>query len=606
MIDGAEESGPVAQQRAIMSPAFQRARAAASARASSLMQYAGRMSQDRKALLALAAMAFVACYLRFLEFGLYEDDLNQTRFWSYTAAEMASHFQRLIGSGAGGRPLGQFFLHGGFWAGFNIGGAAGSLPLLYAVSFAVLVTNAFLTFKISKAVAPVAIALLAGFAYILYPADALKITIVRGLAVQPSLTFGLGAILFYINKRYVAAYFFAVLALGVYEFGILPFLTAPFFIHEGWRTKIIRFLAHGAISAGVIGAVVLIRLKFAAGHLTEIAPLSNAELLHRFYVAWTAGPWTSAKAYFTMPAAFFRDFELWQLIVVAAVFAISLQCLKASWRDAPARATAGAGTAGSLAERANRLFGQPNPYRLIIAGIAAWVIAYSMAVSDSRYPPTTEFGRVTSVHTGATFGASLTFAGVVWLIADLIKRFGGEPKRIVVPVVAFYFSLLGGFQAVVQSKCIASWQLQQHLWRQIVSEVPDWQDGTVVIVGYPKSPNSRYVYTMSWATWITAKNMLRFPAEWKLDPIVVFEPQLAYNISEVKGGRLWLKRWPLLDTMPVNPKKLIYFSVQPGNVLKREQGKFSYKNLTVELSAPAPAAEFERQPLYDVLIGKRD
>ncbi len=547
----------------------------------------------------LAALAFVACYLRFLEFGLYEDDLNQTRFWTYTPGRMWEYVLDLFARGAGGRPVGLTFLRAGFWAGYSIGG----IPILYLMGFAVFAANAFLTFKIVKAIAPASIALLAAMMFVFYPADALKFTIVRGLAVQPSLTFGLGAILCFIYGRNIIAYILSVLALAVYEFGFLPFLLAPFFILEGWRAKIWTVARHAVLAGAVLGGVILVRLQFATGHLDDLTPLSKAELINRFFVAWTTGPWTSLNAFITMPRAFFRDFEQWHLIIVLFVLVLSWASLRAFWTEPdqiakPVEAT----PKKTWSERFDALFGEKNATLLILIGIAAWIVGYSMAVSESRFPPDKVFGRTTSVHTGATFGVALTFAGLVWLVSDGVRRLGLNPRNVVVPVVAAYLAVLGGFQGVVQSKVIQSWELQQTVWRQIMAQVEDWRDGTVVIVGYDRAPNTRYVYTQSWATQVIAENSFYFPKEWKQPPTIVFYPQLRYY-SEVRNGELWLRYRPWFEKQPVDPEKLIYLSVSGKHNLKREQDKFEFREFSTKLSPPGPVVEIERKPLYDVLVG---
>lgn len=551
---------------------------------------------------ALALMTFFACYLRVFSFGLYEDDLNQTRFWAYPAAQMGDYIVKLFTSGAGGRPIGLTFLRGGFWAGNQLGG----MPVLYFMGFLVFVSNALMTYKIARYVAPAAIAALAGFMFVLFPADALKFTVVRGLAVQPSLTFGLGAMLFYINRRYIAAYGFAALAVGVYEFGILPFLTAPFFIFESWREKLRRVLVHGALCAGVLGGIILARLQFAAaGHLDELTPLSKQALFERFFTAWTSGPWTSLKGFWGKPQAFFRDFENWQLIVVIAVAAIAIFVLRSLWTDDAESQTLNSAENKSLSERLDDFFSKPNPYWLLIAGVIAWVVAYSMALSESRYPPTKDFGRTTSVHTAATFGASIAFAAFVWISATWTKALGANPKKFLIPIVAAYLSTLGGFHAVVQQACVDSWALQEKWWRQINAQVDDWRDGTVVIVDYRRAPNTRYVYSMSWATQVIAENMFYFPKNWKHPPTTVFANQLT-PYAEVIDGKLMMKRRPWFEKTEVRPDQIIFFKVGENDTLTRSQGIFQFKDFRIKVSPPGPAAEFETKPLYDFIIGDAD
>lgn len=556
---------------------------------------------------ALSLTAIFALYFRMPEFGLYEDDLNQTRFWGRSFAEMSEYVAELFASGAGGRPIGLTLLRGGFWAGDRLGG----VPTLYAVGFLVIVTNAFLTFKIARMIAPASIAILAGLMFIVFPADTLKFSIVRGLAVQPSLTLGLGAILLYRDRRFILAYALAALSVGVYEFGILPFFVAPFLILEPWRSKLRRVVAHISALAGVMAAIILLRMKFAPGHLTELSPLSADELVEKFVVALTIGPWTSFKGFFSKPQTFLQELEPWHLVVVAGVMAVSIWGLRRLWREDWLAAHFTEPGRLPFETRVENFFGRPSPWLLIFVGVAAWVISYSMAISESRFPPDVAFGRTTSVHTAATFGASLTFAGLIWLAFRSMARAGMNPKRVAAPIVAFYLAILGGFHAVVQSNCIESWVLQKKLWRQIVEQTPDWQDGTVIIIDYPSAPNNRYVYTMSWATAVVAQNMFEFPRYWKDAPTVVFTTQLT-TTAEVINGQLWLLRrstWPRdgrVYNARVDPKKVIVFRVYSGDMLKREQSLYQFRNWKVRPGPRGRPAAFATKPLYDLLVGDPD
>ncbi len=553
-------------------------------------------TRNAKVAAFLLLLTFVACYLRFTQFGLYEDDLNQARFWAYTPGEMLDYIIYLFESGGGGRPIGLTMLRSGFMAGFHMGG----LDALYMMGMLVFVTNAFLTYKITESIAPPMIALAAGMMFVLFPADALKITIVRGLAVQPALTFGLGGILFYIHRRYIAAYLCAILALTTYEFGLLPFLFAPFFVLEDFRAKLIRLATHGLVTGGILGAIVIIRLSTkASGHLSELTDLTWADRIGRILTALHLGPWTSLKAYWIMPRSFFNDFEPWHLIVATFVAAASYIGLRIMANAPDLKASAPSPGKGHFLDR---VFSEKNVTLLLLIGIAAWIVAYAMAISDSRFPPTKQFGRTTSVHTAATIGASMTFAALVWGLTLLSKRIRLEPKFTVWPMVAAYLAVLGGFQAVVQSKVVDSWALQKTIWTQIVEQVDDWQDGTVIIIGYKRPPNTKYVYTMSWGTMVTANNMFEFPEDWEQPPTTLFIPQLNASYGDVRNGELYIKPLPWKELTKADPQKIIYFDVLPGNKLVRRFDKFKYKDYETELAPKGPAQDFKKKPLYDVLI----
>lgn len=559
-------------------------------------------TRDVKIAVFLWLMTFVTCYLRFTQFGLYEDDLNQARFWAYTPGEMLDYLIYIFESGGGGRPIGLTFLRGGFMGGYNLGG----LDALYMIGIFVFVSNAFLTYKITESIAPPVIALAAGLMFVLFPADALKFTVVRSFAVQPALTFGLGGILFYIHRRYIAAYLCAVLALATYEFGLLPFLLAPFFILEDFRSKVIRVAKHALVTGSILGTILFLRLTSqATGRLDDVVDLTWADRLDRLFTALYVGPWTSLQAFWIKPKAFFADFEAWHLIVfifVALSSYLGLRFMSKAPDLTVNRAVSLRGVEAARGHFLDRLFSEKNVTLLLLIGGAAWIVAYAMAITDSRFPPTKQFGRTTSVHTAATVGASMTFAAVVWALALLSKRFRFEPNFTAWPLVAAYLAILGGFQAVIQSKVIESWATQRLIWTQIDAQIDDWQDGTVVIVGYDRAPHTKYVYTMSWGTTVTASNMFEFPSRWEEPPTTLFTPQLKTSYGLIKDGDFYVKRLPWKEHTIVDPTKIIYFEVQPGNVLKRSFGEFRYLNYKTKLAPKGPAQKLKKKPLYDVLI----
>jgi hypothetical protein len=186
--------------------------------------------------------------------------------------------------------------------------------------------------------------------------------------------------------------------------------------------------------------------------------------------------------------------------------------------------------------------GGPLLYPLLL-GLAMFLTAYTFAISPEHYPPTAEFGRMTSVHLAASVGASLLFAAVCRWALDVAGRVRlGAPAAV---LVAGYFAVLVGFAFVVQRGFVAAHEAQRNYWTKVVRLCPDLEEGTTVLLE-GRFPNvGFYVLNSSWSDPLVLANVFQFPPSWKQPPALIRLPTDGSWRDAVEPGRenevVWTK-----------------------------------------------------------------
>jgi hypothetical protein len=219
-------------------------------------------ARDRQ-LLALAVLAvavFVAHFMRFAQFGFYEDD-----YWSVagsvglTARDVWARAQNYFELWPQGRPLNHLLptLLG------YVGGRLGGLEAMYALGAAWLVLNTWLVYRLALKLLPGAAALTAGVAYVLFPADTTRQLLIHVAHVQGAMTFSLVGLLLWRRGGVarVISYPVAGLSLLSFETAYIAFLCAPLIL--AGRAEFRRLFAWAVHAAGcslVMGLVVLARV----------------------------------------------------------------------------------------------------------------------------------------------------------------------------------------------------------------------------------------------------------------------------------------------------------------------------------------------------------
>ncbi|MBV9133131.1 MAG: hypothetical protein JO318_10545, partial [Chloroflexi bacterium] len=338
---------------------------------------------------AIAALAWLAQFHHFRDFGLYEDD-----YWfiseamgqppSYLAARLVKAFTTL----PQGRPFG-FFLPDLFsFIGDKLGGLSG----IYLVGFAIVVLNTFLCYQLLRTRAPLAPAAVGAAVFCLFPADTTKIFLTHDFQLQPSLTFALLSGLAYTSGRKPLAYIVGTGALLAYENAYLALFALPLFTVCHWNRELLKELArHVAILSAIVVGVVILRYLVGESRATSSVG-GVAAIVPPLLGSLVLGPARSLAGMFYGP---FKAIPTWDVETLAAA-AVAVVAFGAFFYRAPKIPTS-----------------RREPLQLVGAGAAMLVIGYALAFT--HFPPNALVGRGTSVHLGATLGMAVLATGVAWL-----------------------------------------------------------------------------------------------------------------------------------------------------------------------------------------------
>jgi hypothetical protein len=524
------------------------------------------------ALLAIAALAWLAQFHHFRDFGLYEDDywfISQAmgKDWTYLWSRFVTAFTTL----PQGRPFG-FFLPDLFsFVGDKIGGLAG----IYLVGFVIVTLNTFLCYRLLRTRVPLAPAAAGAAVFCLFPADTTKILLTHDFQLQPSLTFALLSALAYSAGRRPLAYVIATGALLSYENGYLALFALPLFTACRWDRQMLRELAkHVLILMAIVVGVVVLRYLVGETRATSSVGGVGA-ILPPLLGSLALGPTRSLAGMLYGPL---KAVPTWDIETLAAA----------------ALAFVGFGAFLWWAPRAPRRL--PDALRIAGSGAVMLVIAYALAFT--HFPPNALVGRGTSVHLGATLGMSVLAAGLAWVLLSLRPRLGAA-------LIAAYLALAVGYYVSIQRDFMRSWQLQRAFWQQVEACCSDLQDGTVLLYTLTSAEEPTFIFTNSWADPLILGETYSFPSSWKTPPRL-FSLTEWQNRVRLDGDHLdWsvpAATWDEYEDVLPQSNVILLTRDANGN-LQRATGTVSVAGgeLTLKPAAPAetwPPAQLH-QPLLD-------
>ena len=520
---------------------------------------------------AIAALAWLAQFHHFRDFGLYEDD-----YWfiseamgqppSYLAARLVKAFTTL----PQGRPFG-FFLPDLFsFIGDKLGGLSG----IYLVGFAIVVLNTFLCYQLLRTRAPLAPAAVGAAVFCLFPADTTKIFLTHDFQLQPSLTFALLSGLAYTSGRKPLAYIVGTGALLAYENAYLALFALPLFTVCHWNRELLKELArHVAIlSAIVIGVVIL---RYLVGESRATSSVGGvAAIVPPLLGSLVLGPARSLAGMFYGP---FKAIPTWDVETLAAA-AVALVAFGAFFYRAPKIPTS-----------------RREPLQLVGAGAAMLVIGYALAFT--HFPPNALVGRGTSVHLGATLGMAVLATGVAWLLL-------GARPGVAAAALAAYVALMVGYYVTIERDFVRSWQLQRAFWRDVEACCSDLQDGTVLLYTLTSAEEPTFIFTNSWADPLILGETYAFPRSWKTPPRL-FSLTEWQNRVRLDGDHFdWsvpAATWDeYVDVFPQN--NVILLTRGSDGKLERATGSVDVAGGVLTLKPPAAPQAWPPAQLYAPLL----
>jgi len=518
--------------------------------------------------LLLTSAVFLVHFLRFHEFGVYEDD-----FWS-VAAEMGQplkdlwfltifHFQHWYT----GRPLNHLLpiLLG------RVGYRLGGLQAIYAIGAAWLSINSFLTYAIARRLFPAIPSLVVGLAYVLFPADTTKVLLIHVAHVQGAMTFMLLGLLLWFREGWWRriGYLVAGISLLSYESAFLPFLCAPLLLPATKEKRPLRvWLEHIAACTLIIGVDAVIRVHTGDKRAVDTAG-NMGEALYRSITSLFIGPAASGASLFRSTFIGYENLDFpvlflaLGLLALITYVAVNLKiCTDSSSTSNP---------------------GQTR-HALLVGGAALITWSASYALTLTNYPPTQQMGRITSTHVAAGWPFALLAGSIAYFILGLRAR----ERRLASVGAGFAFVGLFSYHQYIQAEYVRSWGLEKQFWSQIVELAPDMDGSSVIVTGSPEPHISPVIGSNSWADDEACQRIFGVNAAGKLPHFAhlgILGPAVVFRKS---GSQVeWDPEYWGGPFITIDPANLILFKSDRGVLRRVETVDVSTGSLRTTRPIPA-------------------
>jgi hypothetical protein len=464
-------------------------------------------------LLILTGLFWVARYWHSPQFGLYEDDLTIIpSAFQYSFGSLMQYIgQYILNLSGHARPLSDSFIYLFSWTGWQAFGLWGA----YLVGFLITAANIALFYGLIYRVAGRSLALLSGFAYVLFSADTTQAFLTHSLGIQPSITLIWLAIHCYLSDRKLLAYLLAFIVLFSYELPFPLFLAAPLFLRPWNKSLVKQLLRHTLILATMILAVYLFRMAIGEGRTTS---LSIQELLFTPLLHMLQGPLVSLGTYLYRPFLAFRALDLEITLVIIPVFLITFFYLFQATKNSP-----GFDLRQLFLRRQNRDSGRPVPGevqslgRMFVTGLVLLVLAYPLTFTVQTM--TILNGRGTRVHTAAVAGAALLI-GVMTLL--IIRLFASRRywNSLAPAAIAAAFALLTAYGFIIQRDYVKAWQYQREFWTELLPLIQDAGDYNVILIDPQALKDTRQIGANYWNLPRVLYQLYDFTSEPSISPVV--------------------------------------------------------------------------------------
>lgn len=537
-----------------------------------------------------AALAYCAHFWYSGQFGVYEDDLDVfpgAAVWSW--ADVWHWIVARTLTLEHGRPV-SFAT----WVLLpRLGFLVGNLHAVYVVCSLVVAANAVLFYLLLRRCYGQSIALFGALTFVLFPADTTRAFLVHTNILQPAVLFFLIGAHCYLSGRYVLTYVMGFAILLSYESPFLPFLFLPLLRPTRVdRATVRRLVVHGGLCAALMATAVAVRLAVGESRMVEASSAAHS-VAYRVLTNFYLGPSTALKLFVTRAAGTVVQFGNARVRTPAAVaFVTIVSVVLLAFRH----------------PQTGRRGFRPLIHPLLV-GLAMFLTAYAFAISPEHYPPTAQFGRMTSVHLAATIGASLLFATLCQFAIQLAGR-----VHLRVPaalLISGYFAVLVGFAFVVQHGFVVAHDAQRNYWTKVVRLCPDLEDGTTVLLE-GRFPNaSWYALNTSWTDSLVLANLYQFPPTWKHPPALFRLPADGSWRDALRpaadGSLVWAK--PLFGSGPPHAGdplcdgKVILLRASRDQSIERVETTLSVQGHTLHCTAaPAFHHPYPPGPLYPLFV----
>ena len=580
-----------------------------------------RIPDTAKVFVLLAVTTWIAYFWHYASFGLYADDFMRVGgAMDLTWPEL----RRLLGDlllmrHGQGRPLHDGLIYLFSFIGLRLGG----LHVVYWIAYVLLTVNSFLFYTLLKRLfnQPV-FAVTGALAFCLFPAHTTQLWLTTTLGIQPSLTFLLLAIHYYLSRKKKVSYLFILGTLLCYETFFPVFLAAPL-LKKKWDYRLIRELVKHALIMGVMMICVVIIRKIFLGAVGVISDLDIMLTISRSINNQLYGPLVSMKMYLYRPVTVLRALigkesygELWlvlPLCFAGLVFVLSRLKFARLGNEHPLNIRLATMVDSKVLRlETTELF--KSLTKLALVGLIMLVLAYPLTLTTSANSLTSR------VHLAAVVGASILFACVCSGILFLARAY--RRKHLATVGLAAYFALLIGFGFCVQRDYQLAWEYQRAYWSDVITLIPDFDKETVLFHDMTGLKNPKYIapfHNLHQGSILST--IYQLPDDWKqAPPSNGFRTRSLWTNGYMLRPNWWEKRIVPAggDSFQLNPSVMRgsrkeNITIKSSNVifLEVEKGQLTRKTkpliingqefpLKSKLASGIPS--FEKGPLYDYLI----
>jgi hypothetical protein len=545
-------------------------------------------SRELLSVLVLGATVLVAHFMRFAQFGFYEDD-----YWAIanamgmTGSEFWAHAQNCFRAWPTGRPLNHLLPSLLSFVGVRLGG----VEAMYALAAGWLLLNAWLVYRIARGLLPSAAALAAGVTYVLFPPDTTRQLLVHVSHVQGAMTFSLLGLLLWrrggISR--MLSHPVAGLSLLTYETAYICFLCAPLLLAGATEfRRRLTWAAHAAGCSVVLGLVLLARALTGGAHSQAHEALGNpSQAAFRAFTSMYIGPYTDVKAFLHAFWEGGRHLDVW-----AVAGGLMISTLLVVWCSHHSAGEAGPGEADETAG------GQPyNFIPLQMKFLAVWSASYVLTLVN--YPPTQIVGRMTSTHTAAALPVAL-LAGSVYAAFAGRSRVWRTASHIL--IVAGLFLTLS-YNQFVQREYARAWQVQIHFWQQVFELCPDVDARTDILVTGGVDPEGSEIITAnSWADYHACRWLFGVDSNGdspRFGHLGVLQQALPFRRSD--SGVEWMPEYWGGPYLRIDSNNLILLRSEQGRLSRISSIDTSVGPLTTTRAVPAAVTS----SLFHALLRKR-
>ena len=535
-----------------------------------------------KNFILISLTSFIGNYVYFKNFGFYEDD------YFYITPNIENYFGDVI-SMIGVRMTNWFYGHPLIfitdvltYIGMRLGGLNG----LYLMSFLVLTLNSWLVYMILKKIYSGSdiFAVSGAMMFCLFPANTAKIMLTFSFSLQIALTFLFIATLLYLSGKKQISYVVILGALFLYEPAFMVFWAVPLLKINSVRKK--ELVKHIFILLTMLIINLIIRY-FMEGEKVLYIFKDVPRYLNETLSSLLDGPYSIILSFLRAPEFAIKNFSSGILLFAVLSFAIFMFAFYGRMKpgEKTETATAGDGTADL------KLY--PDLAKIFFVSLILIVIPYSLPLVYKSADVLT--GKMTIVHTAASFGASILFASACMFLVSLSGK--KNIKIFMTGLAGAYLSLLVCYNVLIQKDFVQSWENQREFWNKVRELCPDMTDRTLIFViqnENNKLPQTKFIQSNSWTDPIILRQIFDFPYSWTTPPrLFVLNEDWEKRVFLNKDKLEWnvpVATWdPHTEVLP--DSNLIILRPDNNNNLIREESPISIEGRIFNLRAKADRNE---------------